>query len=132
MYELVGRIKDLAIDFRSKEAVLTLSITNKNDAENCFDELNNAEKLVFKIGKYREKRSLDSNAYAWVLMDRLAEKLNMTKEEIYKGYIKEIGGVSEVVCVKNEAVEKLCEGGDIMGLGGRRKRFRARYLVAPT
>lgn len=128
MYELVGRIKDLAIDFRSKEAVLTLSITNKNDAENCFDELNNAEKLVFKIGRYREKRSLDSNAYAWVLMDRLAEKLNMTKEEIYKGYIKEIGGVSEVVCVKNEAVEKLCEGWRHNGLGWQTETFPSKIF----
>ena len=76
----------------------------------------------FKAGNYeieqkRKKRSLDANAYFFVLADKLAEKLNIPKEEIYRSCIKEIGGVSEIVCVKNEAVEKLCEGWRHNGLG---------------
>ena len=77
---------------------------------------------TFKAGNYeieqkRKKRSLDANAYFFVLADKLAEKLNIPKEEIYRSCIKEIGGVSEIVCVKNEAVEKLCEGWRHNGLG---------------
>ena len=76
----------------------------------------------FKAGNYeierkRKKRSNDANAYLFVLADKLAEKLNIPKEEIYRNCIKEIGGVSEVVCVKNEAVEKLCDGWKRNGLG---------------
>lgn len=76
----------------------------------------------FKAGNYeierkRKKRSNDANAYFFVLADKLAERLNIPKTEIYRNYIKEIGGVSEIVCVKNEAVEKLCKGWEHNGLG---------------
>ena len=76
----------------------------------------------FKAGNYeierkRKKRSNDANAYFFVLADKLAERLNIPKTEIYRNYIKEIGGVSEIVCVKNEAVDKLCKGWEHNGLG---------------
>ena len=71
----------------------------------------------YEIKKTRKKRSLDANAYFFVLADKLSEVLNIPKEEIYRGYIKEIGGVSEIVCVKDEAVKKLCEGWQHNGLG---------------
>ena len=76
----------------------------------------------FKAGNYeierkRKKRSTDANAYFFTLADKLAERLNIPKTEIYRNYIKEIGGVSEVVCVRSDAVEKLCEGWRHNGLG---------------
>lgn len=117
MNELTGKIDNLNIDYITGKAVLTLSINEKNSAINCYEELKDCEKVSVKISKYRKKKSLDSNSYAWVLMDKLATKLNITKEEIYRGYIKEIGGVSEIVCVRNEAVKKLCEGWKHNGLG---------------
>lgn len=123
MNELTGSIDGLNIDFVTGKAMLTLSINEKQGAINCYEELKEAEKLSIKIGKYREKRSLDANAYFFVLADKLAQKLNITKEEIYRGYIREIGGVSETVCVKNEAVEKLCEGWKHNGLGWQTDTF---------
>lgn len=60
-----------------------------------------------EIKEKKEKRSREANAYCFTLIDKLAAKLNMPKNEIYRNAIKEIGGVSEIVCVKNEAVEKL-------------------------
>lgn len=76
----------------------------------------------FKPGNYEierklKKRSNDANAYFFTLADKLAEKVNIPKTEIYRNYIKEIGGVSEIVCVKNEAVKKLCDGWRHNGLG---------------
>ena len=76
----------------------------------------------FKAGNYeierkRKKRSTDANAYFFTLADKLAERLNIPKTEIYRNYVKEIGGLSETVCVKNEAVEKLCEGWEHNGIG---------------
>lgn len=71
----------------------------------------------YEIEKKKKKRSLDANAYFFTLADKLSERLNIPKTDIYRNYIKEIGGVSETVCVKNEAVEKLCEGWKHNGLG---------------
>lgn len=36
-----------------------------------------------EIKEHREKRSLDANAYCWVLLDKLADAIHSTKEEIY-------------------------------------------------
>ena len=68
----------------------------------------------FKAGDYelikaKKKRSLDANAYAWVLIDKLAEFIRIPKEEIYRNAIRNIGGVSDVVCVRDDAVQKLRE-----------------------
>ncbi len=71
----------------------------------------------YELKKTRKKRSLDANAYFFVLADKLSEVLNIPKEDIYRNYVKDIGGVSEIVCVKDAAVAKLCEGWRHNGLG---------------
>lgn len=76
----------------------------------------------FKEGNYelkrvRRKRSLDANAYCWVLLDKLSAVLGVPKEELYRGYIKEIGGVSDILCVPNKAVEKFRAEWENKGLG---------------
>lgn len=123
MFELTGNIKELSIDFETGEAMLTLTINEKQQAINCYDSFPKSEKMSFKIDKYREKRSLDANAYCFVLIGKLAEKLQISKEEIYRKAIKEIGGNYEIVCVKNEAVEKLCNSWEMHGLGWQTDTF---------
>lgn len=127
MYELTGRIKDIFIDYFSKQANLTISVDNFKSATACYDELKDCEKLSIKIGKFRKKRSLDANAYFWVLADRLAEKLNITKEEVYKNAIRNIGGVSEIICIKNEAVEKFCNSWKNNGIGWQTETFKSKF-----
>lgn len=74
-------------------------------------------KYEVEIKEHRERRSLDANAYFWTLLDKLSEALREPKEEIYRGYIKEIGGNSEIVCVLDQAVDKLRKGWERNGLG---------------
>ena len=107
----------MSFDFKTGKAKLMLELNEKQSAMNMFDALHEAEKLSIDIKKYHQKRSLDANAYCFVLIDKLASALNLTKEEIYRSAIKEIGGVSEIVCVKNEAVERLCSAWSQNGLG---------------
>ena len=75
------------------------------------------ENKEYEIKQIRPKRSLDANAYAWVLLDKLAEALNYPKEEIYRRYVKEVGGCSDVVCVQNRAVSRLRSEWSGKGLG---------------
>ena len=37
--------------------------------------------------KYKPKRSLDANGYAWAMISKIAEKTGLTKEIVYKNYI---------------------------------------------
>ena len=70
----------------------------------------------FEVKEYKEKRSLDSNAYCWVLLGKLQDKLQIPKEEIYKDLIKNIGSY-EIVPVKNKAVERFRQAWSKNGLG---------------
>lgn len=88
-----------------------------NKARQVIDSLKEGKAYDVEIKEHREKRSLDSNAYAWLLIDRLAEKLRISKTEIYRRYIREIGGNNETVCVTAEAADKLRSGWEHNGLG---------------
>lgn len=71
----------------------------------------------YQIAKTKKRRSLDANAYAWVLMDKLAAHLRIGKEEIYRNAIRDIGGNSETVCVQDGALETLRRCWEKNGLG---------------
>lgn len=79
--------------------------------------------IELTIKKHREKRSLDSNAYLWVLIDKLAEKTEEPKSIIYKKSVKEIGGNSDTLCLKNEAVDTFCTVWESRGLGWQTDRL---------
>jgi hypothetical protein len=51
------------------------------------------------------------------MCDRLAEKLRMSKTDIYRSYVKEIGGNNDVVCCINKAVPALREAWEARGTG---------------
>lgn len=99
MYELSGKIKDLNIDYRTGEALLTLAVNEKRSAMNCFDKLNGADKLSIKIDKYREKRSLNANNYAWALISAIGNATRKSKEAVYLDMLRDYGQ-SEMISVK--------------------------------
>lgn len=117
MHEFTGTIKNPSIDYATGNIVLQVVCNEKQSALACYNELASEEKLAIKISKYREKRSADANAYCWVLIGKLAEKLNIPRDEIYRDAIKQIGGNYEVVCVQDAAVDKLCRGWQKNGIG---------------
>ena len=80
-------------------------------------EFDPQKKYTVTIKEFRKKRSLDANAYAWVLMNKLADKLNMGVRDLYRHYIPDIPEISQVVCVPTEAVEKLQSGWEHNGIG---------------
>lgn len=124
--KITGRIVGANIDFRTNKPCLTLEVNEQNDFKLLVDEMRDKEKLSIEVKPYRERRSLDANAYCWVLIDKLANKLNMSKEAIYREYIKNIGGNSEIVCIKNSAVERLCEGWKKNGIGWQTETFESK------
>lgn len=108
-----ARLHDLSL---ARDGGYLLTIATRENIGPLFDELHETDVDV-TVKKHREKRSLDANAYFWVLVDRLAEKTQISKTDIYRRYIREIGGNHEMVCVIDSAVEKLRNGWEHNGLG---------------
>lgn len=124
--KISGRIIAANIDFRTGTPTICFTVNEKNDFKLLVDEMRGLDKLSIEVKPYRERRSLDANAYCWVLIDKIAEETGYTKEEIYRETIKNIGGNSEIVCVKNEAVDRLCEGWRRNGIGWQTEAFESK------
>lgn len=77
----------------------------------------------YEIKLCRKKRSLDANAYCWVLLDKLSAALRIPKEELYRWQITKIGGVSDTVCVPDKAVKRLKAIWESKGLGWQVETF---------
>ena len=58
----------------------------------------------YEIKRVRKRRSLDANAYLWVLCSKIAEAAGVTKEEVYRRNIRE-GEEYTPLPIKEEAVE---------------------------
>lgn len=117
MMQVTGKILDAGRDMITGKVRMTFEMNETATATTGYDEMKDKERLDITVKPFRKKRSLDANAYAWVLIDRLAEKMNLSKEDIYRNTIRRIGGVSETVCVVDRAAEKMCKAWSVHGLG---------------
>ena len=123
MFDLTGKLAYMVGFTGNGKPIITLEMNERTDALKMVDSLHGADVLSIKIGKKQNKRSLDANAYCWVLISRLAEKLNISKTEIYRSAIKEIGGNCDTVCVQDKAVKSLCDGWERNGIGWQTDTF---------
>lgn len=73
---------------------------------------------VFDIEEHKEKkkRSLNANAYCWVLMGQIADVIGRTKEDVYRDYIKN-KGIFRVITLNKEAVPTFIKVWSERGLG---------------
>lgn len=110
----VGTIEDISIDYKTQKPKILL-VLNERECLPSLEELKE-DKLSIEIKKHKNKRRLDANAYMWVLISKIEEKVNVSKDIVYKDAIKNIG-VYEVIPVKNEAVDRFIEAWTKNGLG---------------
>lgn len=108
-----GKLIDISIDYATQKPKITFLLNNNI---NSLDEIENVPLLDIEAKKHRNKRSLDANAYCWVLCEKLAIKMDITKEEVYKQEIMMVGK-SVIVPIKNEEVEYFKSAWKNKGLG---------------
>lgn len=95
---------------------LCLNVKNIPAARQFVLSMRNRE-YTCEVKERHKKRSLDANAYFWVLCDKLAEATKITKEDIYREAVRNIGGNTETVCVSDAGVKLLCDGWENGRLG---------------
>lgn len=100
-------------EFENGEIKAELVVSVKNTSlfamdEDLFPDPPITDRIYqLELKKYWKKRSNDANSYMWVLCDEIAKKVggNVTKEEIYRKAVREVG-VFEVVPLKKEALPR--------------------------
>lgn len=77
-----------------KIGLLTATVNQLDDKE-----------YTLEIKEFRRKRSLDANAYFWVLVGKIADKLNSDNDSIYLSLLERYGVFTHVI-VKEQAVKQ--------------------------
>lgn len=96
--KLTGRIVDASVDFVTGIPKVTLAVNEKNDFLQGYDDLKSIEKLSIELKQYREKRSLNANAYAWKLIGEIADIVRASKDDVYLEMLRRYGQ-SEIISV---------------------------------
>lgn len=74
------------------------------------------KKYSLEIKAVYDHRSLNANAYAWVLMQKIAEKLGITKEEVYRQNVQSYGTFT-CITMQKQALEDFKKVWASNGLG---------------
>lgn len=89
--EFTGRfVGGLRIDVDSRRMEMTVQC-DRDDIGGEWDDLRKNERLVFSVKEYKRKRSLDANAYYWVLVTKLAKVLNLSKPHLHNLLLRRYG-----------------------------------------
>lgn len=98
MHELTGRLLHGLSFTAYGKPIVTIELNEKYASLQMMDDLHAAEKLTIKIERFRNKRSLNANNYAWKLITEIGNVTRQSKEDVYFTMLKRYGQ-SEMVSV---------------------------------
>ena len=106
--KFTGKFQGINTDRNTGQSQIIFTVNEKSALYEA-EKIKDCEKLSIEAKKYRAKRSLDSNAYAWVLMQKIAEALHTDKENVYLQCLQKYSRAFTHVIVKENAVARMKE-----------------------
>lgn len=97
-------------------AWLMLKVNIKYATAFC-DEMKAGKVYEADLKEHRKKRSLDANAYCWMLLGKIAAKVGLDKDDVYREMIRNVGDNYTIVPIRNDAVDKWIENWQTRGTG---------------
>lgn len=104
--EFIGKLINVARNISTNRFAITFELDEGNIGE--VDNIND-KKLRVIAKQYRQKRSLTSNGYAWHLMQEIAEKSGLTKNDVYIECLKKYSRAFTHMIVHPEVIPRLAE-----------------------
>ena len=86
---LTGRLLTVQRDWKTDKLNMTFEVEEQPTEE--INQIAMCEKLSIEVKKFRKKRSLDANAYCWVLMSKIADVIGSSKEDVYEDMLQKYG-----------------------------------------
>lgn len=122
MYDLTGKLASVSFSWQNGQPLVTFELTHKKSALSMVDELKDIPKLSIKIDKFRERRSLNANNYAWHLITQIGNATRSSKDEVYFLMLKRYGQsemISVLAHVPINKFVKYCEEAGESSLNGK-------------
>ena len=86
--DFTGKVIDAS---RALNGHMRLLIEADSDITEEVGKLLGYDRITARIGKYKAKRSLDANAYYWVLVGKLAKALQLSNSELHNYLLADYG-----------------------------------------
>lgn len=93
--EAKGKLTGASRTLDGKGIILTFEVDSS--ASGQIENMKKGDLLRIRATKYKQKRSLDANAYAWVLMTKIANHPDIasSKENVYEEMLQKYGAFYE-------------------------------------
>ena len=98
-------------------AWLSVKVPTVAEAKGIVDGMQDGKIYTLEVKRKTKKRSLNANAYMWELCQQLAEVNGITKEEVYRNAIKDVGIFKTFVDLKPKDAETLQTAWQMLGTG---------------
>lgn len=92
--KFTGKFSGFTQDVVSGETRIIFTVDHDRQVLNSINDIKDVEKLNIKAVKFRKKRSLDANAYYWVLITKMAEALNTSKPFMHNYIMRKYGQIA--------------------------------------
>ena len=119
---MIGTFKidnaNLDFDFKDEKYVVSFDIAKDSVTaiKHIMNELKEHDSYMVTIDKQKKKRTLDQNAYLWVLCDRISKAISSTKEEVYREIVRKCG-LFRVAELDKKTAGTLLKGWENQGIG---------------
>ena len=103
------KVNDVRLQYNENqqpEIILTTSGDIRKEVADLKNILADGKELTAEIKQYRKKRSLNANALLWTLLQKMADVLHTTKDELYIQMLDRYG-VFTFVVVKPSVVDRV-------------------------
>ena len=89
--ECTGKLQSVNRDWVSGKIIISFELNE--EPKEAINDIQSCEKLSITAKKYKEKRSLDANAYCWAIMTKIANHTDIksSKEEVYEEMLQKYG-----------------------------------------
>lgn len=89
--DTTGKLTGASRTFDGRSIILTFEVDASSAGQ--IENIKKDDLLRIRAVKYKQKRSLDANAYAWVLMTKIANHpdISSSKEEVYEQMLQKYG-----------------------------------------
>lgn len=86
-------VKDFKTLYDGNSVSLTINVDKdyRRDVQNIANRISAGKPYVLTLEPKKKARSLNANNYAWALLGEIAKNLGVTKEEVYRKIIREVG-----------------------------------------
>lgn len=117
LHKQIGKINPfVAVLYDHIDLTISFSKDEWQKVGQLADKIRELDDVDIEVKQHREKRSLDANSKAWVLIGKIARKQGISATEVYRQEIRDMP-TYDILPIRDDAVERFKQNWESQGTG---------------